>query len=78
MEEFQHMTTLLAKINLFVLRLRDEERGQDLIEYALFGGLIALGMIAVGAAAYTGILNDLTAGIGDCVEFYSTTGCTPF
>jgi Flp pilus assembly pilin Flp len=78
MEEFQHMTSLLAKINLFVLRLRDEERGQDLIEYALFGGLIALGMIAVGFAAYQGILTDLTDGIGNCVDFDSTTGCTPF
>ena len=54
------------------------EEGQDLIEYALFGGLIALGIIAVGAAAYTGIVNSLTAGIKHCIDFDATTPCTPF
>jgi len=72
------MTNLIVKAQILLMRLRDEERGQDLIEYALFGGLIALGIIAVGAAAYTGIINDLTKGIKYCVDFNSTTSCAPF
>jgi Flp pilus assembly pilin Flp len=72
------MTNLIVRFNLWLLSLRDEERGQDLVEYALFGGLIALGIIAVGAAAYTGIVNDLTDGIGNCIDFDNTSACTPF
>lgn len=71
------MMNLFVKVQLFLSGLR-EERGQDLIEYALFGGLIAIGIIAVGVAAYTGIVNDLVAGISKCVDFDNTTACAPF
>ena len=54
-----------------------EERGQDLVEYALWSGLIAIGLIAIGAALYTGIGNALGAGIQDCLDFDTTTGCGP-
>lgn len=54
------------------------ERGQDLIEYAMLGGLIALGLIAVGALAFTGALNSMATGIGHCIDFDSTTHCKPF
>jgi len=54
------------------------ERGQDLIEYAMLGGLIALAIIGVGVLALTGALNDLFNGIGDCVDFDAATGCNPF
>jgi Flp pilus assembly pilin Flp len=58
--------------------LPQSEQGQDLIEYAMLGGLIALAIIGVGILALTGALNDLFGGIGNCVDFDSTTTCDPF
>lgn len=52
------------------------ERGQDLIEYALLGGLIAGALLAV--AVLTGMTTAVTSmanGIGDCIDFDSTTAC---
>jgi Flp pilus assembly pilin Flp len=54
-----------------------EERGQDLMEYALWSGLIAIGLIAIGAALYTTVGNSLGTGIKNCVDFSSTTVCGP-
>ena len=54
------------------------ERGQDLIEYAMLGGLIALAIIAVGVLAFTGALNSMASGIGGCIDFKASTGCNPF
>lgn len=72
------MLTLFVKAQTLFANLRSEERGQDLVEYALFGGLIAIGIMAVGIAAYTGIINSLTGGIKSCVDFNSATSCAPF
>ncbi len=58
------------------LRARlSEERGQDLIEYALLGGLIAGAMLV--AAVLTGFSGALTAmanNIKNCVSFTGTCG----
>jgi Flp pilus assembly pilin Flp len=46
------------------------ERGQDLIEYALLGGLIAGALIA--AALLTGMtdaVKGMATGIGECIDF---------
>ena len=51
------------------------ERGQDLIEYAMLGGTIALAIIAVGVLGMSGALTDLFGGIGDCVDFTGSTAC---
>ena len=72
------MLNLFVKMQLFLAGVRSEERGQDLVEYALFSGLIAIGIIAVGVAAYTGIINSLTGGIKNCVDFNAGTTCAPF
>ncbi len=72
------MLTLIVKAQVLLANLRSEERGQDLVEYALFGGLIAIGIIGVGVAAYTGIVNSLVGGISKCVDFDSSTVCAPF
>lgn len=53
------------------------EEGQDLIEYAMLGGLIAAAIVAVGILLFTGALNSLFTGIGNCVDFNSGTACTP-
>ncbi len=55
------------------------EEGQDLLEYALLGGLIAGAIIAVAALGLlTGAISDMAAGIGDCIDFDSATACGPF
>ena len=54
------------------------ERGQDLIEYAMLGGLIALAIIAVGVLAFSGAITDMTTGIGECIDFKASTPCSPF
>ena len=52
-----------------VSHLRDE-RGQDLIEYALLGGLIATAIIAViGFGFMTDAIEDMAVGIGACIDF---------
>ena len=62
-------------------RLHRDERGQDLIEYALLGGLIALTLMAAAVLlALTGALQAMGAGIGRCIDFDSAAGsvCAPF
>ncbi len=62
------------------LRARfSEERGQDLLEYALLGGLIAAAITAAAVVlAMTGALTNMANGIADCVDFDSITTCGPF
>jgi Flp pilus assembly pilin Flp len=49
---------------------RSDERGQDLIEYALLGGLIAAAILAaVFVATLTTSVGDMAAGIGECIDF---------
>jgi Flp pilus assembly pilin Flp len=52
------------------------EDGQDLIEYALLGGLIAAALVAVGVLlALTNGVTDMANGIGDCIDFDNATAC---
>jgi len=61
----------------FRLHIRSE-RGQDLLEYALLGGLIAAAVIAViGLAVMDTTLTNMVNGIGRCVDFDSATVCDP-
>ena len=54
------------------------ERGQDLIEYAMLGGLIASALLVVAVlAAFSGALEDMFTGIGGCIDFQAG-GCAPF
>ena len=56
-----------------------EERGQDLIEYAMLGGLIALALIAASLGLFFGgALSSMASGIGNCIDFNSSTSCAPF
>ncbi len=54
------------------------ERGQDLIEYAMLGGLIAAAILAVGVLAFSGALSSMATGIGNCIDFNKSTTCGPF
>jgi Flp pilus assembly pilin Flp len=53
------------------------ERGQDLIEYAMLGGLIAIAL-AAGALVFSGALASMSTGISHCIDFNSGTTCAPF
>jgi len=56
--------------------LPQNERGQDLIEYALLGGLIAAALVAViTAGLMTDALDLMIAGISNCIDFDTTTAC---
>jgi Flp pilus assembly pilin Flp len=77
---------MVALINTALLRVATaahglrarltEERGQDLLEYALLGGLIAAALIAIGII-FTPALAHMATGIGNCIDFNSATGCNP-
>ena len=73
------MNTALLRMMTAVSGLRarfSEERGQDLLEYALLGGLIAAAITAAAVIAFmTGALEGMAEGIGDCIDFDNTTGC---
>lgn len=53
------------------------ERGQDLIEYAMLGGLIAIAL-AAGALVFSGALASMATGISSCIDFNSGSTCAPF
>ena len=68
-----------SRVSGLLGRVRGES-GQDLIEYALLGSLIAAAIIA--AAFLTGFsdaLDSMAAGIGNCIDFDNGPGseCTP-
>ncbi len=71
------MLSLYVKIQSFLSGLR-EERGQDLIEYALFGGFIALAITTFAVLAYQGALTGMLDGMKNCVDFKAATSCNPF
>lgn len=55
------------------------ERGQDLLEYAMLGGMIAAAIIAVAAAGLmTGAISGMVDSITKCIDFKKSTPCTPF
>ncbi|MDP2673397.1 MAG: Flp family type IVb pilin [Dehalococcoidia bacterium] len=62
-----------------VSHLHRDERGQDLIEYALLGGLIALALMAA-VLLLSGAITDMATGIGNCIDFSDAVGseCSPF
>ena len=68
---------MIDRIVVWALRLRSE-RGQDLIEYAMLGGLIALAIIAVGVLGFSGALNDMFTGIGTASTSTPVQPCISF
>jgi len=68
---------LVVKLLTLKMWLSDDH-GQDIMEYAMLSGLIALAIIAVGVAFFSGALESMFGGIGDCIDFKSSTVCAPF
>ena len=68
-------------LTVFITWIRSHiasERGQDLIEYALLSGVIAVAFVSIGVGLYTGAVQSMANGIGDCVDFSTSTPCKPF
>jgi Flp pilus assembly pilin Flp len=76
------MQTVFSWIMVGLMGLRerrDSESGQDLIEYALLGGLIAAAVIAVVAlGTMTNAVTAMGNGISACIDFKKSTPCGPF
>ena len=76
------INTALLRMMTAVSGLRarfSEERGQDLLEYALLGGLIAAAITATALALLmSGALESMATGIGRCIDFDSGSVCGPF
>ena len=77
------MTSLFVTARCYVetavesLRARlSEERGQDLLEYALLGGMVAVGILAA-MIIFTPALNTMATGIKNCIDFTAGTVCNP-
>ena len=71
------MFSMINTLGLWLKTHVRSERGQDLIEYALLGGLIAGALLA--AAVLTGMtdaVGGMADGIGECIDF-DGTDCQP-
>ena len=60
-----------------VSHLHRDERGQDLIEYALLSGLLAIAIMAA-VLLLSPAITGMATGIGRCIDFDSTSVCAPF
>jgi Flp pilus assembly pilin Flp len=70
---------MLSMVITYIRNRLAIESGQDLLEYALLGGLIAAAIVAVIAlGTMTGAITDMANGIGNCIDFDKTTTCGPF
>ena len=66
---------LVNNVILSLIVCRRSERGQDLLEYAMLGGLLAAA-IAVIAVVFSGAIGSMASGIRDCIDFNPNTVCT--
>lgn len=66
---------VLIEVQRLARHLRSE-RGQDTLEWAMLGGLVAIAILAV-VAVLTSALNSLMTGVGNCVDFDGATTCLP-
>ncbi len=70
----------MLKVYTWILAHRphfSRESGQDLIEYAMLGGLIALAIIGAGIF-FSGAIDSMAQGISACIDFNVVTPCAPF
>ena len=73
------MNTALMRTVMAAGQLRQrlsEERGQDLLEYAVLGGVMAAFIVGLGLLlTSTGALSAMACGIGDYINFSDTPVC---
>jgi Flp pilus assembly pilin Flp len=71
-----YVNIALTRVRLAVSDLKvrlTEERGQDLLEYALLGGLLAAALVT-GFALFAGDITVMTDAIADCIDFDNSVG----
>lgn len=68
---------LMTRVWLGLRSLKDE-RGQDLLEYALLGGGIALAII-LGFVLFSDAVTAMVQGIRNCIDFNNSANsvCSP-
>ncbi len=69
------ITRVMIAVSDLKVRLT-EERGQDLLEYALLGGLIAAAIVAL-VTIFNPALQAMATNIGYCLDFSGNTTCDP-
>ncbi len=75
------INTALMRTIMAGSRLRQrfsEERGQDLLEYAMLGGFLAAGLVVLGAILVDGgAFTSMACGIGDAINMNNVplAGC---
>jgi Flp pilus assembly pilin Flp len=85
--EDNFVTNLSIRIHMFVVsafqsvvdemnRAKRGEGGQDLIEYAMLAGLIALALLGASIFFKNAVIS-LASGIGNCIDFNNSTPCKP-
>ncbi len=67
---------LLATMQSLLHSVRNDERGQDTLEWVLMSGLIAAGIVLV-LGIFTGALNTMVTNVSYCLDFDSATTCSP-
>ena len=67
---------MIGRIVVWALRLKSE-RGQDVMEYALITGGIAIVLI-VAILVFTGAITHAMEVLKNCIDFDSNTVCGPF
>jgi len=65
-----------ATVQSTITNLRSDERGQDTLEWVLMSGLIAAAIVGV-LALFSGKLTTMVNNVGDCLDFTSSTTCSP-
>ncbi len=75
------MNTALLRLMTAAGELKNrlaEERGQDLMEYAVLTGLVAVvAAAALATAAISGALGNMATAIGNCVDFTASPYSCP-
>ena len=62
---------MIDRIVVWALTLKvraSSERGQDVLEYAMLGGVIAMAILLI-VGAFSGALGAMVAGIERCIDF---------
>jgi len=76
------VTNLSIRVHAFISGLLHREEGQDMIEYALFGGLLATAIITIAGLIVAGTIPNPVQGLLDglegCIDFDQGTACDPF
>ena len=68
---------MLDKLVVKLLTLKmwlSDDHGQDLMEYAMLSGLVAMAILLI-VTAFTGALAGMADGIKNCIDFDKNTTC---